>query len=64
MAEKGWKPIHDTSASDIFVCSYPRSGVTWFQNLIAGVVHGVDPAPLDRCCRIKILRSLCIVLVF
>jgi hypothetical protein len=44
MAENGLRPIRDTLPSDIFVCSYPRSGVTWFQNLIAGVVHGIDPS--------------------
>jgi hypothetical protein len=43
MAENGLRPIHDTTPLDIFVCSYPRSGVTWFQNLLAGVVHGIDP---------------------
>src|SRR5436305_13144121 len=43
MAENGLQPISETAASDIFVCSYPRSGNTWFQNRLAGVVHGVDP---------------------
>lgn len=35
--------IDDTTEADIFICSYPRSGVTWFQNLLAGLIHGVDP---------------------
>jgi hypothetical protein len=43
MPENGLLPIGDTQPGDIFVCSYPRSGITWFQNLLAGVVHGVDP---------------------
>ena len=43
MSENGLCSIHDTALSDIFVCAYPRSGNTWFQNLVAGVVHGVDP---------------------
>lgn len=43
MAANGLLPIHDTGPHDIFVCSYPRSGVTWFQNLLAGVAFGVDP---------------------
>jgi hypothetical protein len=43
MPENGLWPIHDTAPSDIFVCAYPRSGNTWFQNLVAGVAHGVDP---------------------
>jgi hypothetical protein len=43
MAANGLRPISDTLPADVFVCSYPRSGVTWFQNLLAGVVFGVDP---------------------
>ena len=43
MPDNGLRPITDTQPADIFVCSYPRSGVTWFQNLLAGVVFGVDP---------------------
>src|SRR5687767_15231360 len=43
MAENGLQPIRETSAADVFICGYPRSGNTWFQNLLAGVVHGVDP---------------------
>ena len=43
MADNGLRPITDTEPADLFVSSYPRSGVTWFQNLLAGVVFGVDP---------------------
>ena len=43
MANNGLQPISETSPADIFVCGYPRSGHTWFQNLLAGVVFGVDP---------------------
>lgn len=43
MQEYNLTAIENTIASDIFICSYPRSGVTWFQNLIAGLVFGVDP---------------------
>ncbi len=43
MTENGLRPIQDYEPTDIFVCAYPRSGNTWFQNLLAGVVHGVDP---------------------
>jgi hypothetical protein len=43
MPENGLRPIGDTEPQDIFVCAYPRSGITWFQNLVAGVVFGVDP---------------------
>ena len=43
MAENGLRPIGETEPADIFVCGYPRSGHTWFQNLLAGVVFSVDP---------------------
>ena len=39
----GLNAIGETSPTDIFVVGFPRSGHTWFQNLIAGVVFGVDP---------------------
>ncbi|MGI9473795.1 MAG: sulfotransferase domain-containing protein, partial [Rubripirellula sp.] len=29
---------------DIFVVGYPKSGNTWFQNLVAGCMFGADPA--------------------
>src|SRR3954469_16615582 len=32
-----WKP------EDVFIVGYPKSGNTWFQNLTAGVVHGLLP---------------------
>jgi hypothetical protein len=43
MAENGLRPIGDIMPADIVVCGFPRSGHTWFQNLLAGVVFGVDP---------------------
>ena len=39
----GLTAIEQVRDTDVFICSYPRSGVTWFQNLIAGLVYGVDP---------------------
>jgi hypothetical protein len=42
----GLVPVSETSAQDIFICGYPKSGNTWFQNLIAGVVYGADAAML------------------
>ena len=30
-------------AEDFFIIGYPKSGHTWFQNLVAGIVFGVDP---------------------
>ncbi|MGH6838352.1 MAG: sulfotransferase domain-containing protein [Methylocella sp.] len=40
---EGFVPITQFLAEDIFIVGYPRSGNTWFQNLVAGVIHGVDP---------------------
>lgn len=39
---KGFTPITEFLAEDIFIVGYPKSGNTWFQNLITGVVYGVD----------------------
>jgi hypothetical protein len=41
--ENGLIPINETAPTDVFVVGFPRSGHTWFQNLLAGVVFGVDP---------------------
>jgi hypothetical protein len=40
---EGFTSITRFLAEDIFIVSYPKSGSTWFQNLIAGVAYGVDP---------------------
>ena len=42
-APKGFTPITEFSGEDVFIVGYPKSGNTWFQNLVAGVVYGVDP---------------------
>lgn len=39
----GLTPITEFHAGDVFIVGYPRSGHTWFQNLIAAVIYGVDP---------------------
>jgi hypothetical protein len=36
-------PVYRTEPTDIFIVGYPKSGNTWMQNLIAGVVYGLDP---------------------
>lgn len=32
----------DIVADDVFIIGHPKSGHTWFQNLVAGVIYGVD----------------------
>jgi hypothetical protein len=36
-------PIAEFMRDDVFIVGFPRSGHTWFQNIVAGVVYGVDP---------------------
>ncbi len=38
----GLSPIYRTEPEDIFIVGYPKSGNTWMQNLVAGVVYGID----------------------
>jgi hypothetical protein len=39
--EKNFQPMDDTHPDDIFIAGYPKSGSTWFQSLVAGIVFGV-----------------------
>jgi hypothetical protein len=39
----GFTPIREARPRDIFIVGYPRSGNTWFQSLVSGVVFGADP---------------------
>src|SRR5215208_2620625 len=39
----GLVPITQVSATDIFIVGYPKSGNTWFQNLVCSVNFGVHP---------------------
>jgi Sulfotransferase domain len=39
----GWQSITQTEPADVFIVAYPKSGITWFQSLVAGAVYGLDP---------------------
>lgn len=36
-------PIKEFTKEDVFIVGFPKSGHTWFQNLVAGIIYGVDP---------------------
>lgn len=40
----GLHAIQQSTDRDVFVVGYPKSGNTWYQNLVAGVVFGCEPA--------------------
>lgn len=42
-ARAGLLPIAEHDENDIFIVGYPKSGNTWFQNLVSGVAYGVNP---------------------
>ncbi len=37
------RPIAETDPADVFIAAYPKSGNTWFQNLVVGAIYGLDP---------------------
>ncbi len=39
-----WSSIKEIKEDDIFIVAYPKSGMTWFQNILTGIVYGIDPA--------------------
>jgi hypothetical protein len=42
-APTGWQPICATDPADIFIVAYPKSGITWLQNMVAAAIFGLDP---------------------
>ncbi len=42
-SEIGLAQMGEFHSDDIFVVGYPKSGNTWFQNLVSGVIYGADP---------------------
>jgi hypothetical protein len=38
----GYSHINRFLPEDVFIVGYPKSGNTWFQHLVSGVVYGVD----------------------
>jgi Sulfotransferase domain len=48
-APKGWQPICATDAADIFIVAYPKSGITWLQNMVAAALFGLDPEQTPDC---------------
>ncbi len=39
----GFTPIRESQPDDVFIVGYPKSGNTWFQYLVSGIVYGADP---------------------
>ena len=42
-APAGWQPIGATDPADVFIVAYPKSGITWLQNMVAAAIYGLDP---------------------
>ncbi|MDB6057814.1 MAG: Sulfotransferase, partial [Verrucomicrobiales bacterium] len=51
---KGYTPIDEFQPEDVFIVGYPKSGNTWFQNLISGLIYGVD----SRLCPTRLVNDI------
>jgi len=45
--QTGSHPITETQSDDVFIVGYPKSGNTWMQNLVCGVIYGINPALVE-----------------
>ena len=44
VAPPGFTPVTSFDPSDVFIVGYPKSGSTWFQDLVSAIVYGVNPS--------------------
>ncbi|MHA6279845.1 sulfotransferase domain-containing protein [Salinimicrobium sp. CAU 1759] len=42
LMENKFYPINQTRAQDVFIAGFPKSGNTWVQNLVSGLLFGID----------------------
>ena len=42
LINQGYIPIYEFNENDIFLVAFPKSGITWLQNLIVGLLYGID----------------------
>lgn len=55
MRELGYRPIDESRENDLFIVGFPKSGNTWMQNLVAGILFGIDTRMLmDRLTQVLV----------
>ncbi|KAH0626566.1 hypothetical protein JD844_001628 [Phrynosoma platyrhinos] len=52
-----WEAIHDFKArpDDLLICTYPKSGTTWIQEIVDMIQYGGDP---EKCARAPIYQRM------